>query len=379
MNILMFVNKDSRYDPRVQKEVESLYTKGHSLRVLSCIRSQTKESPLLFLIKTLSLWFAWLRITRKPDSDIVHAHDFDTLPIAFLIAKLNDKPIIYDAHESYSNMIRVDAPNCVCSFVRLIEKMLIKSVDHIFVATDDLKLNITPNGQNCTTLMNCACSPEPYEPNGKYHLRLSYIGSLEPGRGILEAIEAVNRNPSWGIFIVGSGSLENEVIRHQSSRIVFLGRVEPEFAQMLVSISDAQMICCDPNNPIHKIGIPTRLFEAMAYGKPSIATYHTKAGDIVEETDSGVLCGYGAGPLALTLDWLSKYPKELTRYGNNAHMAFKNKYSWEREEQKLLKVYESLSNHKYSWEGEIQKLLKVYESLSSNAFITDTTIRNKEL
>lgn len=358
MKILMFVNKDSQYDPRVKKEMESLSIKGHSIRTISRIRPATKEPIHIFIAKTLSLWFFMLRLCRKPDYDVVHAHDFDTLPIAFLLAKLKGKPIIYDAHESYSNIIQADAPNCVCSLVSLIEKMLIKGVDHIFVATDDLKLNISPDATNCTTIMNCASSPEPYHLNGKRHLRLSYIGSLEPQRGIMEAIEAVNRNPSWGMFIAGSGSLESKVIEHQSSRIVFLGRVEPEFAQKLVALSDAQMICCDPKNPHHKFGIPTRLFEAMAYGKPSIATYHTKAGDMVKETDSGVLCGYGAGPLALTLDWLSKYPKQLTHYGNNAHRAFKEKYSWAREEQKLLKVYESLSN---------------------NAFITDTTICNKEL
>jgi len=342
MNILMFVNKDSRYDPRVQKESESLLAKGHSLRTLSAIRSETKEAPLLFVIRMLSLWWAWVRMCRKSDADVIHAHDFDTYPIAFLIAKLNDKPIIYDAHEHYSNMIRADAPNIVCALIAFVERHLMNHTDHIIVATDDLKLNLPSKNENYTTILNCAHAPEKVEAHHRSHLRLSYIGSLEPGRGILEAITAVEMTKSWGMFIAGSGSLQKKIEEKQCGRIVYLGQVEPEFAQKLVSISDAQMICCDPKVIIHKLGIPTRLFEAMAYGKPSIATYHTKAGDIVKETDSGYLCGYGALPLSFLLEYLEDFPEELQIQGANALKAYQDKYSWEREEQKLHEVYEKV-------------------------------------
>lgn len=343
MRILMFVNKDSEYDPRVRKEADSLIMHGHSVYILSASRTPGIMPMLQLIKKTMSLWWSWLKMCRKSHFDIVHAHDLDTLPIAFLIAKLNHKPIIYDAHDLYWSMVRDKAPASVCSMLKTLEGMLSKHVDHIIVATDDLKSNIVPEGVGCTTILNCSRPADRHTPRPrKSYLRLAYIGSLEPNRSIIEAIEAVERNHKWRIIIIGKGSLESEVIRRQSERVMYLGGASPEVAQRLLAIVDAQLICCNPDIGIHKIGIPTRLFDAMAYGKPSIATYHTKAGDVVKETNSGILCGYGVAPLSIILEYLSNHPEVLTDLGKNAQKAFRDTYNWPREESKLIQAYEGL-------------------------------------
>jgi hypothetical protein len=48
---------------------------------------------------------AWRRLNRlRPE--VVHCHDFDTLPPGWLWAKLHRRPVIYDAHEYYTELQR---------------------------------------------------------------------------------------------------------------------------------------------------------------------------------------------------------------------------------------------------------------------------------
>jgi glycosyltransferase involved in cell wall biosynthesis len=48
---------------------------------------------------------AWRRLNRlRPD--VVHCHDFDTLPPGWLWAKMHRRPVIYDAHEYYTELQR---------------------------------------------------------------------------------------------------------------------------------------------------------------------------------------------------------------------------------------------------------------------------------
>jgi glycosyltransferase involved in cell wall biosynthesis len=85
------------------------------------------------------------------------------------------------------------------------------------------------------------------------------------------------------------------------------------------------------------------MFEYMAAGLPVIASNFPLWKEIIE----GNHCGIYVNPLkpkeiAKAIEYLIKHPKEAKRMGENGRKAVLEKYNWENESKKLLKIYEEL-------------------------------------
>ena len=124
-NILMLLSNAFDPDPRVQREAAALVQSGSHVTII-CWDRDLKSAPsdcidgiYVERIRIASthgrgigqsfylvlFWLlAFFRALRKP-FDIVHAHDFDTLPLGYILSKCKKAKLIYDAHESYVGMV----------------------------------------------------------------------------------------------------------------------------------------------------------------------------------------------------------------------------------------------------------------------------------
>jgi len=340
-NILMLLNKDFESDPRVTKEAESLGDAGYYVHVLDHKRCPC-SSKVRWLGNTLRFWWWCLRRSRSRSFDAVHAHDLDTLPVGCLISKLRNVPLIYDAHESYVDMIRDRIPESLKFFLRFVEHRLVRGCAKVIIAVEGLSYLVSEHPKVCALVMNCPQEIPLPAHKANHPLRLGYIGSLEPGRGIMEGIEAVNKTSTWGMVIAGSGSLENEVLKHQNHKVKYLGKVSQKTALQLTALCDLHLATVSSQNANLSLGYPTRMFEAMMCGKPIVVSYFTEASKIVEKNDCGFVSSPESLPVSYLLEYLAKYPDELTRTGENGRKAWENQYNWAEQEKTLLSVYDSL-------------------------------------
>jgi glycosyltransferase involved in cell wall biosynthesis len=340
-NILMLTNKDFESDPRVTKEAESLGDAGHYVHVLDHKRSSC-SSKVKWLSNTLRFWCWCLVRSRSRNFDVVHAHDLDTLPIGCLISKLRNVPLVYDAHESYVDMIRDRIPESLEAFLRFAEHRLVRRCAKTIIAVEGLSHLVSEHPKDCTVVMNCPKEIPLPTHKSNHPLRLGYIGSLEPGRGIIEGIEAVNRTESWGMVIAGSGSLESEVLKHENHKVKYLGKVSQKTALQITALCDLHLATVSSQNANLSLGYPTRMFEAMMCGKPMVVSYFTEASKVVEKNDCGFVSSPESLPVSYLLEYLAKYPEELTRTGENGRKAWENQYNWAEQEKTLLSVYDSL-------------------------------------
>ena len=111
------------------KEAEALVQDGHDVTVLAWdrersfpdreehrgahivrLRTGRVASMPSFLLNYPLFFVRGLMAALRRDDDIVHSHDFDTLPIGFLISCMKRIPLVFDAHENYAQMISIDAP-----------------------------------------------------------------------------------------------------------------------------------------------------------------------------------------------------------------------------------------------------------------------------
>src|SRR5580693_9283792 len=71
--------------------------------------------------------------------DVIHCHDLDTLPLGFLLGKLKRKPIVYDAHESFPDMLDGNVHAFVRRALLSLENFLIRRVDLLITVGEKLR------------------------------------------------------------------------------------------------------------------------------------------------------------------------------------------------------------------------------------------------
>ena len=125
--VAMLLSNAFRPDPRVLKEARSLAQAGYDLTVVAWDREGTfapQETVDGFTVLRVQnvrsrygagarqlgrlpvFWRRAWAILNEIRPELVHCHDFDTLPPGWLWAKLHRRPVIYDAHEYYTELQR---------------------------------------------------------------------------------------------------------------------------------------------------------------------------------------------------------------------------------------------------------------------------------
>jgi len=353
-------------DPRVTREVRSLRGAGHDITVLSWNREGSidrdyressgarvlmvgprcpRRSLINFVLKLPLYWFACLCQSRRLDFSLVHAHDFDTLPIGALLSKLRGAHLLFDSHESYADMISQDVPKIIYRAVKRLERWFAGNCEFVVVADAATAPEIGVN--NATVVLNCPGKEEMPEVDsngrgaGDGRFTLGYFGTLENGRFVSEAIEAVSATQHWSMVIAGSGTLKGHVssMAKESEAVEFLGQLSHEEVMRHSARCDALHVILDPTIKNYAIATPLRLFEAMSLGIPSIVTENTISSDLVRREDCGFICRYEIESLKELLKYISSHTSELVEKGRRGREAFYREYNWENQVSGLLKLY----------------------------------------
>jgi glycosyltransferase involved in cell wall biosynthesis len=171
-----------------------------------------------------------------------------------------------------------------------------------------------------------------------------YVGTLHPSRFLLPAIEVIGEMPDARLVLGGGKALASEVAdackRHPNTE--YLGIVPNERVLPMTVDSHAVLSMFDPTHRINQVGLPNKIFEAMAAGRPSITTHGLPMGDLVEEEECGVAVPYSTEGFREAVVRLRDNPDLAERLGRNGLAAAKREYNWAAESRKLVRLYEDL-------------------------------------
>ena len=308
-----------------------------------------KRNLMKFALKLPFFWLACLGRAKQKEFLVVHAHDFDTLPAGFLISKLQGRPLVYDAHESYAEMIAQDAPRFIGRLVHYLEKRLMRGAEVVFVANENVAKMI--GAEDAVTILNCPGESEiPIEcfgrkdPPLKEKMLLGYFGTLEPGRFVLESISALASQNKWRMVIGGDGTLAKAVKKASkgSASVEYLGQVPHEQVMKQSARCDALHVMLDPSNENYRISTPLRLFEAMSLGIPSIVAKGTYPADVIAREGCGYVCDHDEKAFSELLAKLANDPAGMVEKGKKGREAFDREYNWGKQAAKLLLAYARL-------------------------------------
>ncbi len=362
MNVGMLVSNEVVRDTRVLQEARSLARHGHRVRIVgwdrfdpsvpdgsiadgvevSLVRSRGAMHALPGpLFRNPLFWRRALWQSSPFPADIWWAHDLDTLRTGVWLKERTGRPLVFDAHELFAEMIRDDYPSRVVRMAERLEARLLGGVDHIVTVNPALADHYAATGLPVTVVMNCREEVVArYDPPTAPSFTVLYVGTFHRQRFVFEIIQAVQETEGVRLRIGGHKSLSEEVRRAcvASERTEFLGPVAADRVMALTSECHVISALLDPSNQNNRVGTPNKLFEAMAAGRPVLATKGTMSGNLVEEARCGLAIAYNVPACKWALEKLKKDPALQRTLGENALRAARQEYNWAAQETKLLEV-----------------------------------------
>jgi len=295
----------------------------------------------------------------KSRPDIVHAHDVNTLPTAWLVSVLTRSPLIYDAHE-----ISTDREG-YASFRKLVgwvEKRLMPRAAASITTTDTrAKFFARAYGISRPLVLQNRPRYESVDRSQRIRNELKlqetwpivlYQGGIQQGRGLERLVEAAEQVSNAYFVFIGGGRIESVLKERVQSlglenRVYFIPTVSlvdlPSYtASADIGVQPIENTCLN-----HLSTDSNKLFEYMMAGLPIVASSLPEIRKLVSVHELGLLVEPGnISELASAICRLVDNDDLRHKFEKNAAIA-SHYLSWDEQERALLSLYKDVLVGRY--------------------------------
>jgi len=295
-------------------------------------------------------------------SEVYHFHDPELIPFGLLL-RLFGKKVIFDIHENIARQIKVKEylpfRSLVARIYGLVDWISAKAF-FLILAENSYRSIYESHTDKLETVLNMPDVKflSEYKKTDRSvtdSIDLFYIGGITFERGIETIVNALaelqSRGVSTNFHCVGpyEESVMNRVKSIPSydevqNSIHFYG---PERLDIALRRSENCQVGLSILMPIENYleSYSTKIFEYMAIGLPVITSNFPLYQEVVERYE----CGFCVDPadsqeLADRITELSKNNELILEFSTNGIRAAESKFNWDREEEKLLAVYQTLTS-----------------------------------
>lgn len=324
-------------------------------------KSMATHRQLLRLIARLSTHASLCYQMVKSKPDVIHAHDVNVLPTAWLASKICRVPLVYDAHEISTSREGYQAFRKVVGWVE--KKLMPKAVATI--TTTDMRAKFFARAYGVprpVVLQNRPClNTENTVSFNRNRLReelalgnsewpiIVYQGGLQQGRGLPKLVKSAELVPNAYFIFIGGGRQTAELMQlteqlKLTERVKFIPTVAlaelPEYtASADIGVQPIENTCLN-----HFSTDSNKLFEYVLAGIPVVATDFPEIRKVVNKYKVGeVVKPDCVKSLADVLNKLVNDPKLRELYKVNAIKAAPQ-LCWQEQEHKLVDIYQQVFN-----------------------------------
>jgi glycosyltransferase involved in cell wall biosynthesis len=395
--VAMLISNGHEPDVRIQKEAHTLALAGYSVTVIAWDRAQrlpaheveNVPAPLAAalagwpgraadepepvavmrihvpagyrmgrrLLRSLpGFWWRAFQELRRARPCVVHAHDLDTLPVAFLYSRLARVPVIYDSREYYPGMVQANVGKRASRTLDRLDHWLTPRVDAVIAVGERLAARHRAMGGRVWIVDNSQPlrDADTTEQAGKAYrqalgvpehvLLVVYVGYLTPDRYLDPVLKAVPHLEQVWLAVGGTGPQLERVQQAAAAceRIRVLGWIPLEQVAVAVASGDVVYYGLNALNPNSAYMPPNLAFFALAVGRPILTTPVGEIADLVQRERCGVVMPTAtpeAAERALVQLCDKAYHASLA---NRARYIGQTAYNWSCAATQLLDVYRYL-------------------------------------
>ena len=361
--ISFLVTNDLRYDQRMIRICSTLASEGYDVTLIG--RQLPASLPLperafkqvrlecryhkgkLFYLEYNWRLYRWLR--QQKQMDIIGAVDLDTILPAVLIGKKRTIPVVYDAHEYFTEVPEVtNRPLIKWIWERIARWSIPKTAARYTVGPALAALMEKQYRLPFEIIRNMPARLDtnwmrPGQPPGKPVIIL-YQGALNEGRGLETVIAAMAFLPDAQLWLAGEGDLSHALRKQAAesdwaSRIQFLGMVPPEQLPALTRKADIGLNLLEARGLSYYYSLANKAFDYVQAGVPAIHMDFPEYRKLLELHPIGVLLpelsvDQLVGVVRRVLDHYEPY--------RQACLAAREQWIWETESRQLLQIYKQV-------------------------------------
>lgn len=298
---------------------------------------------LFYMEYNIRLWI-WLLFERF---DIVNAVDLDTIIPAWSIARIKRKKVVYDAHEWFPYCPEIENRPFVHRFWLVIEKIFVPKMDQVYTVSQSIALELSNQYHLPVDLVRnmpiqrtaTKKKDEPY---------ILYQGALNVGRGLEQMIQAM-RHIDIPLYIAGAGDVEDDLKQqvmdlNLQGRVKFLGQLTPEELWTFTQNAYIGINLLENLGRSYYYSLSNKYFDYIQAGVPQITMNFPEYKSLNQEFEVAILLDdlQEKKIIHSILQLIDDVPL-YTRLKNNCLQA-KEIWNWEKEQLRLLKVYDQLES-----------------------------------
>lgn len=317
------------------------------IRIIPLLKPKNRSERMTKVVWKL------LTLALKQKADVYHFHDPELIPVGIAL-RLLGKKVIYDVHEDVPQQILCKewigstcVKKCVASIVHIIEQIGVAVFTQIVAATPDIAKKFNPSKTVLVRnlpIINLIENAKLLETR-KQKPVIIYTGGLSRIRGIKEIIKAMefigDKAELWLL-----GKWENKEFERKCEELKgwqytkYLGLLPLSKVYRYTKAADVGISILYPTEN-YVTSLPIKAFEYMACNLPMVMSNFPYWRRIFEK------CALFANPndpkdIADKILYLLDNSDKAKQLGDRGRQLIEEKYTWENESKKLLKVYEEL-------------------------------------
>jgi len=359
---------------KLAKKISRIIVKAYKKMLRAIMRAYVKslvyafKKILMLFHRPLCFWDYYRRsyhIVKQNPADIYHAHDLNTLPVAWWAKKKLGGKLVYDSHELFVERNRLKEASMITKWLmHRVEGFLVKCADEV-ITINESYANILAKWYGIRAPHVVKNTPQKLSSKVRHvdlhrllninsNIRiLIYSGAITFGRGLESIIEGLKFLSGVHFVILGYGREEYKLklirIAQECSvdrNITFLGPVDAHMVPAYIAGANLGVAPIINTSLSYYYCLPNKLFEYIAAGIPVAASDFPELRKVVLGHELGaVFDPEDPKDIARAIDFILSDPERYQRMKENARKAARI-YNWENESKKLLTLYAELTEEK---------------------------------
>jgi glycosyltransferase involved in cell wall biosynthesis len=288
--------------------------------------------------------------------DLVFANDLDTLPAAFLAAKIKRKKLIYDTHEYFTATPELMHRPTIQKIWMSIESCFFPKLKHVITVNSSIaNLYEKQFNKKISVVRNIPLSYTPKKNKSRTDLNLPVDKKIiiiqgtgiNIERGAEEACKAMQFLENVILLIIGSGDVMpilKKIVadNHLEAKVLFKSKMPFQELRAYTMNCDLGLTIDKGTNINYIYSLPNKLFDYIHAGIPVLSSELVEIKNIIENYHIGYfILNHNPQHIAQTINKIFSDQATYDRTKENTITAKKH-LCWEEEEKILLNIIHSI-------------------------------------